>query len=232
MDRPVTLVTGSRKGIGRALAEHYLAQGHEVVGCSRGEADWQHDHYQHHALDVADEAAVKSMFAQVRASLGRLDHLINNAGVAAMNHSLLTPLSTIERTLRTNVTGTFLCSREAAKLMRPRRYGRIVNFVTVALPVRLAGEAAYVASKGAVQALTQVLAAEFAPFGVTVNAVGPGPIDTDLIKAVPAEKIDALLSRQAIPERGTTQDVINVTDFFLQAGSRMVTGQTVYLGGV
>jgi 3-oxoacyl-[acyl-carrier protein] reductase len=232
MERPVTLITGTRKGLGRSLAEHYLAAGHHVVGCSRKPAEWDQDRYHHVLADVADESDVRALLREVRRRHGRLDHAIANAGVASMNHSLLTPAATIERLLATNVTGTFLLAREAAKLMRPAGFGRIVTLSTVALPLRLEGEAAYVASKAAVVGLTQVLAREFADFGITVNAVGPTPIDTDLIAAVPADKIDALVARQAIRRRGTPADLANVIDFFLRRESGFVTGQCIYLGGV
>lgn len=232
MERPVTLITGTRAGIGRFLAAHYHRAGHQVIGCSRSAPDWSLEGYEHHALDVSDEKAVKAMFADIRRRHGRLDHLINNAGIASMNHSLLTPVSTVQGVLATNVVGTFLASREAAKLMRPRKFGRIVNFTTVAVPLKLAGEAAYVASKAAVLSLTQVLAREFAEFGITVNAVGPVPIETDLIRAVPKEKIDRLLAQQAIRRCGTFEDVANVVDFFLRRESDFVTGQNLYLGGV
>lgn len=232
MTAPVTLVTGSRKGIGKYLAEHYVRQGHRVVGCSRNPADWTLSGYCHQTLDVADEPAVQRLFAGIRREYGRLDHLVNNAGVAAMNHALLTPLSTLQKVLSTNVVGTFLFCREAAKLMSRARYGRIVNFTTVAVPLKLEGEAAYVASKAAVLSLTEVLAREFAEFGVTVNAVGPTPIDTDLIRGVPKEKIDRLLERQAIRRLGTLEDVANAVDFFLRKESGFVTGQSLYLGGV
>jgi 3-oxoacyl-[acyl-carrier protein] reductase len=182
--------------------------------------------------DVADESDVRALLREVRRRHGRLDHAIANAGVASMNHSLLTPAATLERVLATNVTGTFLLAREAAKLMRPAGFGRIVTLSTVAVPLRLEGEAAYVASKAAVVGLTQVLAREFADFGITVNAVGPTPIDTDLIAAVPADKIDALVARQAIRRRGTPADLANVIDFFLRRESGFVTGQCIYLGGV
>jgi len=230
--RPVTLITGTSKGIGRFLAEHYLAQGHLVVGCSRHPTDMKADGYMHFALDVSDEQKAKPIFAEIRKRFGRLDHLINNAGIASMNHSLLTPTSTLKRILDTNVVGTFLFSREAAKLMKIGAFGRIVNFTTIAVPLKLEGEAAYVASKAAVQSLTDVLAKEFAPFGITVNAIGPVPIETDLIRAVPKDKIDRLVSLQSIKRLGTLEDVANVIDFFLRPESGFVTGQKIFLGGL
>jgi 3-oxoacyl-[acyl-carrier protein] reductase len=232
MSPPVSLITGTSRGIGRHLAEHYLQRGHHVVGCSRGGSDLQHDRYTHVTLDVADEPAVSRLFRDIRSNHGRVDHLVNNAGIASMNHSLLTPKSTFDELLATNTTGTFLFSREAAKIMQRRKFGRIVNMTTVAVPMKVEGEAAYVASKAAVQALTEVMARELASFGITVNAVGPTPVDTALIRGVPSDKIDRLLERQAIPRRGTAEDVANVVDFFLRPESDFITGQILFLGGV
>lgn len=232
MDPQITLITGTRKGIGKYLVEHYITRGHLVVGCSREVPDWTIQGYKHYEADVSDEKAVLQIFSGIRKEYGRLDNLINNAGIASMNHTILTPLSSVHSVLNTNVVGTFLFCREAAKLMQKNKYGRIVNFATVATPLKLEGEALYAASKAAVVTLTQILAREYADLGITVNAVGPTPIKTDLIRGVPQAKIDLLLSRQAIREYGTFEDVSNVIDFYLMPESRFVTGQVIYLGGV
>jgi 3-oxoacyl-[acyl-carrier protein] reductase len=231
-DRRVMLITGTRKGIGRYLAEYYLERDWIVAGCSRGDSDLAHPDYVHFELDVADEAAVRRMTAEVSRRYGRLDVLLNNAGIASMNHVLLTPGETVRKIMATNVLGTFLFAREAAKLMQRNRCGRIVNFATVATPLRLEGEAIYAASKAAVVSLTEVLARELADLNITVNAVGPTPVKTDLIGGVPQVKLDALLARQALHRFGEMDDVVNVIDFFIAPRSAFVTGQVIYLGGV
>lgn len=233
MDKPITLITGTSKGIGKHLANHYLSKGHTVVGCSRHQPEWSSDlDYVHHALDVADEKAVCGLMRSIKREYGRLDHLINNAGIASMNHSLLTPLSTVLKVMNTNFVGTFLFCREAAKLMGKHNFGRIVNFTTVAVPLKVEGEAVYASAKAAVLTLTQILAKEFADFNITVNSIGPTPVETDLVRAVPKDKIEKLLSMQAIKRYGTFEDIDNVVDFYLQKESCFVTGQTLFLGGV
>lgn len=231
-DASVVLVTGARKGIGRFLAEHFAGRGAVVVGCSRQPVDWSHPGVTVHQTDVAQEADVRALLRRIQQDHGRLDVVINNAGVASMNHVLLTPGSAVERIMATNVAGAFFVARESAKLMQKRRFGRIVNLTTVAVPLQIEGEAIYAASKAAVEMLTKMLARELADFGITCNAVGPSPIETDLIRAVPADKIQAIVQRLAVKRLGRYQDVSNVVDFFVRPESDYVTGQVIYLGGV
>jgi 3-oxoacyl-[acyl-carrier protein] reductase len=226
------LITGTRKGIGRYLAEYYVKNGYLVEGCSRKKPDWSLPNYYHHTIDITDENQIKEMFSKIQERHGRLDICINNAGIASMNHILLTPLNVVEKILSTNLTGTILSCRESAKLMKKRKFGRIINFGTIAVPMRLQGEAVYAASKSAVVTFTQIIAKEIADFGITCNVIGPTPIETDLIKSVPKSKIDDILKNQAIKRRGKFQDVVNVVDFFIKPESDYITGQVIYLGGV
>jgi 3-oxoacyl-[acyl-carrier protein] reductase len=228
----VMVITGASRGIGRFLAEYYLEKGLTVVGCSRAESDLTHDRYEHFSLDVSDEKAVSLLVSDVRKKHKCIDYLINNAGIASMNHAFLTPLSVVEKIFRTNVFGTFLLCREVGKLMARKKFGRIVNFTTAAVPFDLEGESIYASSKAAVESLTRILAREFAGSGITCNAVGPTPIQTDLIKNVPSEKIQKLVDRQPIAKFAQFEDVANVIDFFVSDRSAMITGQKVYLCGV
>lgn len=228
----VIVITGTGKGIGRKLCEYYLGKGDYVAGCSRTGESLPHKNYRHFSLDVSDEKEVVKMIRSVHKEFGKADVLLNNAGIANMNHVLLTPVSAINKVFGTNVAGTFLLSREVAKIMIKNKGGRIVNFSTVGVAMRLEGEAVYMASKAAVEMLTRIFAKELSSYNITVNAVGPTITKTDLVKNVPEEKIKTVLARQAIRECSTAEDIINVIDFFISPESGMVTGQIIYLGGL
>ena len=228
----VTIITGTRKGIGKDLANHYLNKGYIVIGCSRKDSNIKHKNYRHFLLDVADEKPVKNLVRSVKQEFGCIDYLINNAGIASMNHTLTTPYGTLKNIFSTNFFGTFLFAREVSKVMLKQKNGRIVNFSTVAAGIRLEGEASYAASKSAVANFTQTLAKELGPFGITVNAIAPTPVKTDLIKNVPKDKIEKLFEFQAVKRFGNFQDISNLIDFFLKDESEFITGQVIYLGGV
>ena len=225
------LITGASRGIGAHLVRHYLGQSDQVIGCARGEAALTDDRYMHAQVDVTDEPAVRTLFRDIRHRFGGLDVLINNAGIAAMNPVALTPYESARQIMTTNFLGTFLFTHAALRLLRASQAGRIVNFTTVAVPLRLDGEAVYAASKSAIETFTRIVAREAASFGITCNAVGPSPVRTRLTGTVPAGKMDRLIAGQALPQWAAFEDVTNVVDFFLRPESAMVTGQVVYLGG-
>jgi 3-oxoacyl-[acyl-carrier protein] reductase len=227
----IIVITGTSKGLGKYLAEYYLDKGFRVAGCSRGNTSIEHPEYMHYNLDVGDEKSVVNMVKDVFRKWERIDILINNAGVASMNHFILTPLNGLKTVMDTNFSGTFLFARETAKVMINQRWGRIVNISTVAVPLTLEGESVYVASKAAVEAFTRVISRELAPYNITVNTVGAAPLATSLLRTVPKEKIDKILGMMAIHRFAEFRDVSNVIDFFIKQESDFITGQVIYLGG-
>jgi 3-oxoacyl-[acyl-carrier protein] reductase len=225
---PVALITGASRGLGRALAERLLADGWVVHGFARGPQTLAYERFIAHVVDVTDEAAVRAAVATI-AEAGRIDLLVNNAGAASLNALLLTPGSVAEQLMRVNYLGTFDCLQAVGKVMVRQRAGRIINLTTVAVPLSLEGEAAYVASKAAVEALTQVAAKELAASGVVVTAVGFGPIDTMLTRAVPKVALAKINDAIGRPE-GTT--MAQAVDFLLAHLRSAPTGKVEYLGQV
>jgi 3-oxoacyl-[acyl-carrier protein] reductase len=226
------LITGASRGLGLALARHLIDQQHHVVGCSRSSSsDLTSDRYEHLVADVTREEDVKRIMDTVRTRHGGLDVLINNAGWARMLPIALTPAETARRIMEANFLSTFMLTHAALRLLRRSDNGRIVNVSSIAVPLRLEGEAVYAAAKSAVEMFTRITAKEVGGWGITCNAIGPSPIRTRLIEGVPEAKLKVLIDGQAIREWAEPSDVINVVDFFLRPESRLVTGQIVYLGG-
>ena len=224
------LITGTSRGIGKYLVNYYTSLGYSVIGCSRNEVNYTFGNYEHFICDISDEKSVKQIFRTISKAHGGIDILINNAGIASMNHSLLTEISTVKNIFDTNLIGSFLFSREAAKLMQKNKCGRIINFSTVAVPLALEGEAIYASSKAAVISLTKTLSKELSNFGITVNAIGPTPVKTDLIKNIPTHKIDRIISQLSSKSYTSIDDILNILDFFMKKESQLVNGQIIYLG--
>lgn len=225
------LITGNRKGIGRYLSEYYLKKGYNVVGCSRSESDLLHKNYIHYLCDVKVESEVKSIVREIKKN-GGVDILINNAGKASLNHSILTPSETVKDLFETNFLGSFLFSRECSKQMMKNKWGRIINFSTIAVPLDLEGEMVYASSKSAIEKMSRIMSKELSTYNITINTIGPTPVYTDLIKVVPNDKVEEIINMQAIKRFGTFEDISNVINFFISDESSFITGQKIYLGGL
>lgn len=229
----VILITGTSRGIGKELAQHYLAAGYTVIGCSRNVVDHGDEKYTHYVLDVTDERSVKNMFSEIRKKHGRLDVLINNAAVnQTLAPVLLVSVQAAINTIHTNFIGTFLFSREAAKLMMKNHSGRIINLGSMAIRHEEKGEAIYTASKAAVVSFTRVFAKEVFQHGITCNVVSPSAIETDLLKNIDSDALQKVLQRNAIPAMGTTGELAHTLDWLIDPASDTITGQHIYLGGV
>jgi 3-oxoacyl-[acyl-carrier protein] reductase len=228
----VVVVTGARKGIGRMLANYFLGEGAQVIGLSRGESSIEHANYDHHSVDVGDDHAVRAAFAAIARIHGRVDIVINNAAVSTSSHAMLMPAPQAEEMVRTNFLGAFFVAREAAKLMRKGKFGRIINIGSMVSVVEPVGGSVYAATKAASMTLTGVLAKEFAGYGITVNTLSVSALQTDMLDQLPHEKVDALLAALPLRRLATPDDVFNVIDFFASSQSSYITAQTVFLGGV
>ncbi|MFB6629271.1 SDR family NAD(P)-dependent oxidoreductase [Streptomyces sp. NPDC056362] len=230
----ILMITGTRTGIGKALAEHFLAAGHEVVGCSRKPATIDHPRYRHHEADLSDPVQTKRMFRSVRQEHGKLDALVNNAGTSSMNHFMTTPDEVSRKIFDINFFAVLNCCREAVKLLRKstEQSPAILNVSTVAVPWAIEGQLAYSASKSAVEQLVRVMSKELSAFGIRVNGIGLPPVHTVLTRTVPRSKIETLIARQAISRQCTTADIVGPVDFLIGRQSEFITGETLFLGGV
>jgi 3-oxoacyl-[acyl-carrier protein] reductase len=230
---PVVLISGTSRGLGRYLAEHYCRSGARVIGCSRGDVELSYENYSHVRADVSKEADVRNLFSGIRRAHGRLDLLVNNAAVnPSLSLYLAVPATSVVKSFETNLLGAMLMCQAATRLMMPAGFGRLVNIGSMAQKLEVEGEAVYTAMKSALASFTRVLAKEVYRYGITCNVVAPAALPDGLSASVPAAALDTVLKRNAIPHVGAFDDVANVLDFLASRRSQAVTGQVIYLGGV
>lgn len=241
----VALVTGARRGMGRAHALALASQGarvavtdidagqcEEVAGEIRqggGEALGL-------KLDVSSRSEVDSVFGETVARFGRLDILVNNAGIFSVKPALELSEEEWDRTLSVNLKGEFLCAQRAAPEMAKNNWGRIINISSIAsgqVGTGFAGAAHYTASKGGILGMTATLAAEWAPLGITVNAIAPGAIDTPMVSAAqfPEGSMSAMIGRIPLKRLGKPEEIAAAVVFLASEESSYVTGATFYVDG-
>lgn len=230
----VIIVTGGLSGIGAAVAERFARAGARVVAADlASDATRLEDapiaplH-----LDVADEASVQTLVDAVQKRHGRIDALVNAAGIGRDVPFLETSAEMFDRIIAVNLRGTFLAGRACARVMATAGRGAIVNIGSIAGMRGSIGRAAYGTSKGGVVVLSQVMATELAPLGVRVNVIAPGPIDTPLVSAMHDEAIRAAWTRAVPMHRyGTPDDVAAAALFLCSEDARFITGHVLAVDG-
>ncbi len=241
----IAIVTGGARGIGLAIARRYAAEGARVVVANIDQAAGEaaadalgHDVCRFIATDVGDSRAVETLVAQTCDTFGTLDILVNNAGILHGADFLDLAEADFDRVLRVNLKGAFLAGQAAAKRMvaqakAGRPPGTIINMSSINAVVALPNHAPYCVSKGGIDQLTKVMALALAPHGIRVNAIGPGSIMTDILKAVATDKEAKrrLLSRTPLGRIGDPDEIAGIAVFLASQDASYMTGQTVYADG-
>lgn len=241
----IALITGAAQGMGRAHAIALASQGAKVVLTDRkadlckkvveeilskgGEAAC-------FAMDVSKKAEVEKVFNNVIKQHGKIDILVNNAGIFKGKPALELTEEEWDETININLKGQFLCAQQAAKDMMKRTWGRIINISSVAsggAGVGFAGAAHYTASKGGIIGMTETLAIEWAPYGITVNVIAPGAIDTPMVDAakMTKEAKEGLFAHIPLHRMGKPEEIAAAAVFFASEEASYVTGATLYVDG-
>jgi NAD(P)-dependent dehydrogenase (short-subunit alcohol dehydrogenase family) len=233
------IVTGAASGIGRATVARLVGAGWRVGALDRDAAALAKLQSAHGeavrigVLDVTDEGAADAAIKDMAAAFGRLDGVVNSAGIGLDKPALDTSTAEFRNVLDVNVTGTFIVSRAAARIMKEKGSGAIVNLASIAGLRGSKGRAAYGASKGAVINLTQVMAVDLARFRIRVNAVAPGPVDTPLVQAVHTAEVRRAYLHHVPMRRYADADEIAAAIVFLLDGvqSSYITGAILPVDG-
>lgn len=239
MEGRVALVTGASRGIGRAIAIRLADAGATVVAAARGDhARGTVEEIAGHggraealALDVTDDAAITAAVAGVVERLGHVDVLVNNAGITRDQLMLRMKRDDWDAVIATNLTAAYACVQAVLKPMIKQRYGRIVNLTSVVGQSGNAGQANYAASKAGLIGFTKAIALEVASRNITVNAVSPGLIDTDMTRAISAGAHEEWAARIPLKRLGTPDDVAAAVAFLASDAAAYITGQVLAVNG-
>lgn len=246
LEGKVAIVTGAARGIGYAIARRFLMDGASVVlsdidGAAATKAVKDLEQYGRIlsiACDVADKLDIHNLLTYATANLGEIDILVNNAGIVHQADFLDLKEDDFDRVMRVNLKGAFLCSQAVAKRMVARveaggEAGSIINMSSINAIFGLPDQLAYSVSKGGVNQLTRTMAIALAKWGIRVNAIGPGSIETDMLSAVNSDTgaRNAILERTPLGRIGQPSEIAAIASFLASSDSSFVTGQTIYADG-
>lgn len=232
----IVVVTGASRGVGFEITKHFIRNGATVLGLSRGESSFADQNYKHFTVDIGDPESVINCFKK---EIGRqfkvIDIVINNAAVMTSQYSMIMPIKNAIDMVNVNLLGVFFVSREAAKLMRGKEYGRIINIGSMASSLEPIGDSVYAATKAGISSLANVMAKELSSMNITCNTLAITAIETDMLNShseTAQVKIKEIINSLPIPRMASADDILNVIDFFAAYRSSYVTAQTIYLGGI
>jgi len=235
------IVTGAGRGIGHAIAVRLASEGARVACVSRTEANAKKtadeinalraNAAKHYTVDVADHAAVQKIGAQILEEFGKIDILVNNAGVTRDGLAMRMSVEDWDTVINTNLRGAFNFTQSIMRAMIKQRSGRIINITSVIGLIGNAGQTNYAASKAGLIGLTKSLARELASRNITVNAVAPGFITTDMTAGLSDEIKKTIQSQIPLGKTGTPEDVASAVAFLASAEANYITGQVVCVDG-
>lgn len=240
MDKKVAFVTGASRGIGRACAMALAAKGARValaarnlekLGAVAGEIRGSGGDAYVVEIDLERPESIKSSFAKTASEFGRIDILVNNAGLTRDGLAVRMRKEDWDLVIQTNLTGAFLCSQQVLQAMMRERWGRIINITSVVGEMGNAGQANYSASKAGLIGLTKSLAQEMGSRGITVNAIAPGFIETDMTGVLPEELKGKLLANIPLRRMGSAHDVAAAVEFLASDAASYITGHVLDVNG-
>lgn len=235
MDK-IAIVTGAANGIGRAISRRLKDEGCYIAAVDIDDENGRSlikelgNNSEFNHCNIADENEVAKLFKSLVSKKGKIDILINNAGIIKDNMIHKMPASDFEDVISTNLKGTWLMCREAAKVMKEQKSGRIVNISSRAW-LGNPGQSNYSASKAGIIGLTRVLALELGRFNVLVNAIAPGLIDTPMTRSLKEEVLQKLVDAQPTKSIGKPEDIANAVSFLVSEKTQFITGQVIYVDG-